>query len=63
VPEELARQYRGLVIFDPFSPVHPEEMRALEREIGQAIPPAYRRFLEPCQPRGSSEPLVTVGDR
>jgi hypothetical protein len=39
VPEELARQYRGLVIFGPFSPVHPEEISALEREIGQAIPP------------------------
>jgi hypothetical protein len=46
VPEVLARQYRGLVIFGPFGPVHPEEISALESEIGQAIPPAYRSFLE-----------------
>lgn len=46
VPEELARRYQGLVIFGPFNPVHPEEIRALESEIGQAVPLAYRRFLE-----------------
>jgi hypothetical protein len=46
VPEVLARQYRGLVIFGPFGPVHPEEISALESETGQAIPPAYRSFLE-----------------
>ena len=46
MPEVLARQYRGLVIFGPFGPVHPEEISALESEIGQAIPPAYRSFLE-----------------
>ena len=46
MPEELARRYQGLVIFGPFNPVHPQEIRALESEIGQAIPLAYRRFLE-----------------
>ena len=44
--EELARQYRGLVIFGPFEPVDPQEISALESEIGQAIPPAYRAFLD-----------------
>src|ERR671911_624970 len=46
VGEELARQYRGLVIFGPFEPVDPQEISALERVIGQAIPPAYRAFLD-----------------
>jgi SMI1 / KNR4 family (SUKH-1) len=44
--EELARQYRGLLIFGPFEPVDPQEISALEREIGQAIPAAYRTFLD-----------------
>lgn len=44
--EEFARQYRGLILFGPFAPVDPEEIGVLEREIGQAIPPAYRSFLE-----------------
>jgi hypothetical protein len=46
VPGELARVYRGRVIFGPFAPVRPEEVSALEGEIGQPIPPAYRNFLE-----------------
>jgi SMI1-KNR4 cell-wall len=46
VPEELARQYRGLISFGPFAPLDPEEIGVLEREIGQAIPRAYRSFLE-----------------
>jgi hypothetical protein len=46
VPGELARAYRGRVIFGPFAPVHPEEVSALAGEIGQPIPPAYRSFLE-----------------
>lgn len=46
VPGELARAYRGRVIFGPFAPVHPEEVSALEGEIGCPIPPAYRSFLE-----------------
>jgi hypothetical protein len=46
VPGELARAYRGRVIFGPFAPVHPEEVSALEGAIGQPIPPAYRSFLE-----------------
>jgi hypothetical protein len=45
VPGELARVYRGRVIFGPFAPVRPEEVSALEGEIGQPIPPAYRSFL------------------
>lgn len=44
--EELAREYRGLVVFGPFEPVDPPEISALQSEIGQAIPPAYRAFLE-----------------
>jgi hypothetical protein len=46
VPEELARQYRGRVIIGPFSPVDPAEVSELESELGQAIPPAYRSFIE-----------------
>jgi hypothetical protein len=46
VPGELARAYRGRIIFGPFAPVHPEEVSAPEGEIGQPIPPAYRSFLE-----------------
>jgi SMI1 / KNR4 family (SUKH-1) len=46
VGEELARQYRGLVIFGPFEPVDPQEISALEREVGRAIPLAYRAFLD-----------------
>jgi hypothetical protein len=46
VSEELVRAYRARVIFGPFSPVHPVEISALEGEIGQPIPPAYRSFLE-----------------
>lgn len=46
MPEEFARQYRGLIIFGPFAPVDPEEISVLEREIGQTIPRAYRSFLE-----------------
>jgi hypothetical protein len=46
VGEELARQYRGLVIFGPFEPVDPQEISALEREVGQTIPLAYRAFLD-----------------
>ncbi|GLY84867.1 SMI1/KNR4 family protein [Actinoallomurus iriomotensis] len=44
--EELARRYRGRVVFGPFEPVDPDETSALEREIGQALPPAYRAFLD-----------------
>ena len=46
MPEELARQYRGRIIFGPFTPVHPVEISALEGEIRQPIPSAYRSFLE-----------------
>jgi SMI1 / KNR4 family (SUKH-1) len=46
VPEELVRRYRGRIIFGPFAPVHPEEIGALEADLGQPIPPAYRSFLE-----------------
>jgi hypothetical protein len=46
VPEDLARQYRGRIIFGPFAPVHPQEIDALEGELGRPIPPAYRSFLE-----------------
>jgi SMI1 / KNR4 family (SUKH-1) len=46
VPEEFARQYRGQVIFGPFSPVDPAEVGALENEVGRPIPPAYRSFIE-----------------
>jgi hypothetical protein len=46
VPEELARQYRSRVIIGPFTPVDPAEISVLEDELGQAIPPAYRSFLE-----------------
>jgi hypothetical protein len=45
VPEEFA-QYRGRVVFSPFSPVDPEEVNALESELEQAIPTAHRSFLE-----------------
>lgn len=46
MPEELAREYRGRIIFGPFAPVHPEEISALEGELGRPIPPAYRSFVE-----------------
>jgi hypothetical protein len=46
VPEELARAYRGRIIFGPFAPMHPKEVSTLEGEIGRPIPPAYRSFLE-----------------
>jgi hypothetical protein len=45
VSEELARRYRDLVVFGPFESVDPAEISALEGEIGQAIPPAYRAFI------------------
>ncbi|MGI5225926.1 hypothetical protein [Actinoallomurus sp. CA-142502] len=44
--EELARRYRGRAVFGPFEPVDPDEIGALERGIGQALPPAYRAFLD-----------------
>jgi hypothetical protein len=46
VPEGLARQYRGRVVIGPFHRVDPEEVRALERELGRALPPAYRSFVD-----------------
>jgi SMI1 / KNR4 family (SUKH-1) len=39
------RRYRGRVVFGPFTPVEPDEIRALESAIGQALPSAYREFL------------------
>jgi SMI1/KNR4 family protein SUKH-1 len=46
MPEDLARQYRGRIIFGPFAPMDPKEIGALEGELGQPIPSAYRSFLE-----------------
>jgi hypothetical protein len=39
------RRYRGRVVFGPFTPVEPDEIRALESEIGQALPSGYGDFV------------------
>lgn len=46
VSEELSRWYRDRLVGGPFRPFDPARCAALEREIGLALPPAYRSFLE-----------------
>ncbi|UMP05394.1 SMI1/KNR4 family protein [Amycolatopsis sp. EV170708-02-1] len=42
--DKLMRRYRGRVMFGPFTGVHPDELRALEGEIGR-LPDDYRAFI------------------
>ncbi len=44
--EELSRWYRGRLVGGPFRPFDQDELDALEREVGLALPAAYRSFLE-----------------
>ena len=36
--DELTRYYRGRMIFGPFTAVHPDELKALEDEVGDQLP-------------------------
>ncbi|MBB4929670.1 hypothetical protein F4561_000490 [Lipingzhangella halophila] len=43
--EETSRRYRDRTVFGPFAEAHPEEVRAVEDEIGRPLPPDYLAFL------------------
>jgi hypothetical protein len=75
--DEIFRRYRGRFVWAGrrrgFQPAEPAEFAALERELGAAVPPAYRAFLTAVNgghleyhairvPPGRAGELVEYGD-
>ena len=45
-PDDIVRRWENLVLWGPFSSVSDTDLDRVERTIGVALPPGYRRFMK-----------------